>query len=432
MKTSFMLPQRDSTPRPTSLTWIDYTLIVVFLLGLYTNYTIQVSVTIPFPSVPCGIAGILLLWRHREQISSKALMGLCVVLFAYIVSILCATNLAFLPRRFNGLVQLTYSLVIGYALFLTVVQGTRKHIGRLFLTFSLIILIGCVLERNTGLKSVSDEVRRILYSDIYENDLRDVLLYNKVRPKLFASEPSSVTFCYALFTFIWMVVSESKLKLPIYVGMIGIGLFVLPGPTLLLMVLLLLPYLLFLASRRNGRLDMTRLLLVFCVSVAVAVGFVVLGETMFAERLRDIESGSDPSFFFRVQGPALAGINIMHHYPFAGAGLTGELFMENVVINVYARSAAFSSGWDTAMTAKDLVINYFWLHWIYLGLIMGLIVSIALSVWLRTLGIPSIAFCWLVWAIMGQASGAYVGPTCWAVMFLAGAAAKLNQSTFLR
>jgi len=33
----------------------------------------------------------------------------------------------------------------------------------------------------------------------------------------------------------------------------------------------------------------------------------------------------------------------------------------------------------------------------------------------------------MVWAILGQASGAYVGPTCWAVLFLAGAAAVLNQ-----
>jgi hypothetical protein len=43
------------------------------------------------------------------------------------------------------------------------------------------------------------------------------------------------------------------------------------------------------------------------------------------------------------------------------------------------------------------------------------------------LGIPSIAFCWIVWSIMGQASGAYVGPLCWAVMFLSGAAAVLQQ-----
>jgi hypothetical protein len=32
-----------------------------------------------------------------------------------------------------------------------------------------------------------------------------------------------------------------------------------------------------------------------------------------------------------------------------------------------------------------------------------------------------------VWAILGQASGAYVGPTCWAVLFMMGAAAVLYE-----
>jgi hypothetical protein len=49
------------------------------------------------------------------------------------------------------------------------------------------------------------------------------------------------------------------------------------------------------------------------------------------------------------------------------------------------------------------------------------------SAWLLTIGVPSAAFCWMVWAILGQASGAYVGPTCWAVLFLTGAAAVLHQ-----
>ena len=43
------------------------------------------------------------------------------------------------------------------------------------------------------------------------------------------------------------------------------------------------------------------------------------------------------------------------------------------------------------------------------------------------LRVPSPAFCWLTWAILGQASGAYVGPTCWAVLFLAAAGCVLHQ-----
>src|SRR5258708_24584672 len=67
------------------------------------------------------------------------------------------------------------------------------------------------------------------------------------------------------------------------------------------------------------------------------------------------------------------------------------------------------------------------MQWMYVGLRWGLIMAGAIRIWFRALGVPSRGFCWMVWAILGQASGAYVGPTCWAVLFLAGAAAVLHQ-----
>jgi hypothetical protein len=413
---------------PTGLDSLDCALIGLFLLGLYTNYTIQISAKVPFPSLPAGVAGMILLWRRRDLIRPAHLAGLVGVLVLYLISILCATNIAFLPRRTNGLIQLAYSITIGYALFLTVTQGTRQQIGRLFLGFSLVILIGCLLEAYAGLRPMSDAVRSVLYSrGLYENDLRDVMFYNRVRPKFFASEPASVTFCYTLFTFIWMVVSPWRWKLPVYVGLIALGLFAMPGPTLLLMLLLVLPYMLFLASRRRGRLDPAGFMVVACVALLFFGAFVVLAQSLFPVRLEEITSGNDPSFFYRVRGPAQAGVGVMAHYPFAGAGLTGEPFIETEVTNLYVRSTGYSAGWRVVSPATELLINYFWLHWIYLGVVWGLIITAALTIWLRVLGVPSPAFCWMVWAILGQASGAYVGPTCWAVMFLAGAASVLHQ-----
>ena len=123
----------------------------------------------------------------------------------------------------------------------------------------------------------------------------------------------------------------------------------------------------------------------------------------------------------------IAGIDIMKTYPIAGAGLTGEPFIEGRVTNLYIRSPYYSARWAVVTPASELLINYFWLHWIYLGVLMGVLITAAISVWLLALGVPSPAFCWVVWAILGQASGAYVGPTCWAVLFLAAAAAVLNQ-----
>jgi hypothetical protein len=421
---------RATTPAASEpgLDWLDCALVCLFLIGLYTNFTVQISTKVPFPSAPSGIAGLILLWRRRNRISVKPLAWFLIVVALYLASMLSADDITYLNRRTNGLIQLTYSLTIGFALFLTVTQARPGQIATLFLVFALVIAVGCLLEAYGGLRPVSDAVRKVIYSrGVYENDLRDVLLYHRVRPKFFASEPSSVTFCYALLCFLWMVISRWRWKLLLYVGLVALGLFAMPGPTLLLMLVLLLPYMLCLASRKRGRLNPGRLLLVACVSAAALAAFAVLASALFPTRLNDILSGNDPSFFYRVLGPGMAGIDIVKHFPFAGAGLTGEPFIEERVTNLYVRSPAYSAHWEVVSPATELLINYFWLHWVYLGLVWGLIMFAALSMWLRALHVPSVAFVWISWAIMGQASGAYVGPTCWAVFFLTGAAAVLYQ-----
>ena len=217
-------------PIATRLAWVDMVLILIFMLGLYTNYTIMVTQKVPFPSVPAGVAGLILLWRRGDLINSRALGAFVGIVLLFLVSMLLAPNINFLQRRTNGLIQLTYSLTIGYALFLTVTQANRHQIARLFLGFVLVILIGCLLETYGGFRPISDAARKIIYSKgVYENDLRDILFYNRVRPKFFASEPASVTFCYTLFGFLWLVISPWRWKFLAYLGLVGLGLFAMPG-----------------------------------------------------------------------------------------------------------------------------------------------------------------------------------------------------------
>ena len=418
--------------RRAGLDWIDLVLICIFLLGIYTHYTIQISARVPFPSAPAGVAGLIMLWRRRDQIAPGPLAGFMAVVLLYAISILCATDLNFLSRRFNGLLQLTYSLTIGYALFLTVTSATRRQIANLCLASALTLMIGCLLETYGGLRPLSDAVRSKLYSaGIYENDLRDTLLYGRARPKFFASEPATVTFTYSLLVCVWLVVSTWRRKLLVYLGLVGGGFVAMPGPTLLLTLLLAVPYQLFLAPRMGNEarsaLKPGHILKVACFAAIAVVGAAILANTVFSERLSDIRRGNDASFFYRVQGPAIAAEEIVRTYPIAGSGLTGEPFIEDRVIDAYMRSPSYSAGWVIVSPATELLINYFWLHWIYLGFVLGVAMIAAISGWLRVIGVPSAAFCWGTWAILGQASGAYVGPTCWAVLFLAGGAALLHQ-----
>ena len=407
------------------LDFLDMALVVIYLLGIYTGYTIQISANIPFPSAPSGLAGMVLLWRRRDRIQASHIGAFFIVLLVYLASICAATNLSFLHKRFTGLIQITYSFVIAYAFFMTLIEARRRQIAALFLTFSVVIFVGCMLEDYGGLRPISDAVRLKLYSSgIYDADLRDELLYGRIRPKLFTSEPSAVTFAYTLFTFAWLATSRSRWKLPIYFALMGGGMFAMPGPTLLLMVLLLIPYGIALAKpRRWTALHLVAILVGSCALVGL---FFILSNSVYSARLNEIYNGDDPSFFYRVQGPALVAADVIRDYPLAGAGLTGEHFISNKIIDTFVRSPDFSTAWQFTNLDETLT-NYVWLHWIYLGLFFGTVSLVALTVWLRVLGVPSPSFCWLVWIVLGQASGAYVGPKTWTVLFLSGACAVLHR-----
>jgi hypothetical protein len=411
-------------PATRHLDFIDSVLVILFLAGLYLGVSLQITSTIPLTCAPSGVAGLLMLWRRRDQINPRHFAGLLAVVTVYLFSILAATNYAFLNKRFTGLLQLTYSLIIAYAMFLTMVHGERRQIANILLGFCIFIIVGCLLETYAGLRPISDAVRGKLYdaSVIYESDLRDVLLYGRIRPKLFTSEPSAVTFSYTQYSALWLVLSTWRWKLPVFLCMMAMALFVLPGPTLVLMLLLTVPYLIFLAGIQRGRRpSASRLIGSLVLSVFLVALMIVLGQIFFAARLEQLAMGQDASFFGRFTGPMLVAFDMLKNYSWAGAGLTGEPFIADRVMKVYINSTAFDSSWRFTRVA-DALSNYFWLHWIYLGAVWGVVCIVAVSVWLRMLGVPSVLYCWAVWVILGQASGAYVGPKTWSVLLMAAAA----------
>ncbi|HEY6983531.1 hypothetical protein [Reyranella sp.] len=403
----------------------DAFLFVIYLLGLYLGVALQITSKIPLTCAPSGFAGLIMLWRRRNDMRSRELAGLLLVVVLFLGSILSASDISFLDKRFTGLLQLVYSLVIGYAVFLTMTHGDRDQLATILLAFCLTIIVGCLLEEYGGLRAISDKVRGYLYNPgvVYDADLRDEILYGRIRPKLFTSEPSAVTFAYTHFSSIWLVLSRSRFKYLTFACLLGLALVVLPGPTLMLMLLLAIPYVVLLAGGAR-RASPTRLMGAAVASAIVLVVAVVLGQTIFAARLQQLQAGQDASFFYRFTGPMLVAFDMFRVHPWAGSGLTGEPYIADRVLTVFNNSAQFQSAWRIPKVS-DVLTNYFWTHWIYLGAIWGTITVIGLSWWLRVLGATSVLYCWAVWAILGQASGSYVGPKTWAVLLIAAACSVL-------
>src|SRR5215470_407801 len=111
---------------------------------------------------------------------------------------------------------------------------------------------------------------------VYDADLRDELLYGRVRPKLFTSEPSAVTFAFTHYASTWLVVSTWRWKPLVFLGLLAGALVVLPGPTLILMLLLVVPYLVFVAG--GTRLSASRLVIALALSAAVIGVALIVGK----------------------------------------------------------------------------------------------------------------------------------------------------------
>jgi hypothetical protein len=407
--------------RPKKLDFLDCALVVLFLLGMYLGVSIQITEKVPLTCAPSGFAGLWMLWRRRNEMRQSHLAGLLIVLIVYLGSVLSAADINWVGKRTTGLLQLTYSLLIAYGMFLTLVRADRSQIAAILLTFCLAIIGGCMLEEWAGLRPISDFVRGKLYNagNVYDADLRDEILYGRVRPKLFTSEPSAVTFAYTHYCAVWLALSAWRYKYLVYAGLLALAIVVLPGPTLMLMLLLATPYVMFLAGGAR-RTSPTRIAGAIVISGLVVLVAYVGGQVLFAARLHDLQSGKDASFFYRFTGPMLVAIDMFKHHPWAGSGLTGEPYIADRVLDVFMNSASFQSAWRIPKVA-DVLTNFFWLHWIYLGAVWGVIVLVALSVWLRMLGTVSLAYCWTVWVVLGQASGSYVGPKTWAVLLIGAA-----------
>jgi len=407
---------------------LDSALVLVFLLGIYMEVALQLTATVPLPNVLAGLAAMTLLLRHPDWMEERHVIALFSVVALLLISIFCADNFSFFKSRLTGLIQMTYSLILAYALYITLIRYDRDRLARLFLYFCLFIVVGTALENYTPFRAVSDMVREHIYSSgVYNADARDQLLYGRIRPKLFTSEPSAVSFAFALFSLCWYLLSTWRWKFAAYLAIIAMAYFLIRGPTLLLGLVLVGPWEILQSTPRadasSGRFAQIAIIGACTTLLMTIAAWAVT--SLYTTRFDEIISGSDPSFFYREIGPAIAAFYSIEHHPIAGIGLTGEdMFGENLV-SIFATSSAFDPAWPMDGNGQSLN-NYFWLHWMYLGLGWGIGIVAAISWYMRRLGTHNVVLCWIIWAVFGQASGAYVSPKPWAVLMLACAITALR------
>jgi hypothetical protein len=66
-------PPAAAPPVTRRLDLLDSALVTIFLLGLYLGVALKITSTIPLTCAPSGFAGLILLWRRRDQINPRHL-----------------------------------------------------------------------------------------------------------------------------------------------------------------------------------------------------------------------------------------------------------------------------------------------------------------------------------------------------------------------
>ncbi len=410
---------------------IGVALVVLYLVGIYTHVTLFVTPATPWPAAAAGVAGILLLIKNSSAIRQKHVTPIFLFLVVAFLSIMFAPKFSvLLGERTKSLLLLTYSVSVSYGLYLEIVRWRRDEVARLFLTASILIIVGCALEDFTAFRGISDAFREAVFPHqfLYVANVRDQTLFGMIRPKLFTAEPSFVAIFFVLTTTVWLVLSTSPSRFLKYFLFLGLGLFLIRSPVMLLGTIIGGAAALTLSSPDSRSHMVTRTSRIPLIGLALFVSAVILYvalTTILSDRLDVVLAGRDDSFTIRITAPFQIAWETIARNPFFGAGLGGREAILDIVLQTYL----------PVLVRIDHVYNrlaigitsVFWLHWVFFGLVGGVAALMAIIKLMRGLGAGSLIFPAIVLLGFSQTMGAYVGPRYWTIFFLVMAATHLAR-----
>ena len=400
--------------------------VLIYLIGVYTHVVLYLSPFFFIPSIGVGIGGVLLLMKNIRRIGKAHLKSILGVLTIGGLTVLFAPEAGlYFGERVKGLAYLSYSMGFAYALFLELRQWERREVAGLFKLLSILIVVGCLLENYTRFRGVSDAFRFAVFrSGVYEGFDRDLETFGMIRPKLFTSEPSYVALLFLFFSTIWLGLSQERRKY-LYHGLLtAMALFQIRSPIILLAAPIALVVMFYLdyGGLRNflRMLGMRELVAVMFIALFVVTFLYVAFSTIMARRVQLILAGRGQSFAARIVAPPLIAYQTIKEYPVFGAGITGKEAIEEQMGDIFiALGFAFAvQKWKAADALVHKNANFFWLHWIYFGLLGGIGVLWLVYRLMKSLGVTHFYFCFMTLLIISQTTGGYVGTRTWTIVFM--------------
>ncbi len=397
---------------------LDSLPLIAHLVGLYLAVPLVLPGGIELPVVTTVVTAPLLIAMNATHVRISHVAWLTgLVAVAGLTLLLAPHPGAFLLPRTRGLLLWSYSIVVAYALALEMLQWRRERLAKLMLVFTLAVLAGCVLEIIGLLRPVSDAFRGIAFP-AYPVDFRerDLLIAGFERPLLFTSEPSDVAKFLLLTSFAYVVLSTSRTK-----HFVGLGLCV--AATALTrspIAVLLLPLQALVFALGGPLVTVPRwasrpVTLAGLAILAILASGVVA--SLLAARIGQAAEGGDTSSIIRIVAPVAIAFETLKASPWWGAGISGTESIEESIVAGFGMAgiAAMTDpeALDPRQPIANMVSNAFWLHWINLGLLGGLVAIWLLLGLMKSLGVGRVWFALGAIFVFSQTMGAAHGPYFW-------------------
>lgn len=394
--------------------------VIFYLVGIYTNLHLLSGEKVLIPYFIAGIAAFFLLLKNYKRIRVSHLKSIALILSIVWFTVFIKGNDGFFVERIKTGIQIAYSIVLAYGFFLEISRWSRQRVASLFYYICIIIIIGCILESFTPFKALSDAFRHAVYhSGIYDAYERDLAFFGRERPKLFTSEPSHVSKFLLFSLTMWLALAVKNTKLYYKAAVLSLsGVFVTGSPGLILIAPIGLAIAVFLEG--NGvvdflkKLNTKRLLLSFALLFLVLTFLITTLTTVLSSRVASMFEG-EGSTVTRIVAPPFITFDVLKEYPMWGTGIGGKELITNVIferLRYYFDLRYIQETED----AEGKLVNAFWMHWIYFGLVGGILMVWANYKFIKSLGAKHISYCFIVIIIFTQTMGGYSGARLWAIV----------------
>lgn len=414
----------------TSSSPLDQFLAVCLILGAYTTLSIFSGDKIVVPSVISLGCAIIILMRHLRSIDRVVIQLFALVVF---LSLLQTALLAFfgvidmLPTLLP-IANFACSLLTGYALFLSLRRIGGRRTKQLLCYFWVLLMTGAWAEVYLGLDIVSDAFRQTFFPRyMYDAELRDILLFGGVRPKVFSPEPSYVGVWFLATLAAWLAVPGKRsvwIEAPFAAAAILLIAIPLRSGTLIFAIPLMACAIIHRNSLANASHTFRNPGL-----IAVVAGVLALTSILGSLDLRWAPMFiQGDSFYARMIAPAKVALSTFFNYPLLGVGISNDVKMVELIAPIYQHRDLYMMSLGTITNADWLLTNSFYYHWIYFGVFLGSFIGIVYYKIFDRITNGCGLFVLSITSIIWFTVGGYTNIQSWTIAFLFAAASATKQA----